>query len=96
MAAAPFHNSYSGPRGSTFLDSDQAAKVGPKTLAEHRKAASAFCFCCSRVGRYPVGADDWVDLLVKHKNESRLSKTQFTYLLAGVRFFHPRFRHSLQ
>ena len=97
MAAASFHNSYVGPRGSTFLDLDQAAKISPATLAEYRKAARAFSFYCSQVGRVSaVGVDDWDDLLVEHKNASRLSKTQFTYLLAAVRFFHPRFLHSLQ
>ena len=55
-------------------------KSAPLHLPSTARAARSFCFYCSRVGRLHVGVDDWDDLLVEHKNESRLYKTQFPYL----------------
>ena len=85
----------SGPSGSTFLDEHQAARVSALTLHQYRKAARGLCAYAHSVGKFPESADQWDDLLVEHKNASNLKRAQFAYVLAAVKFFHPRFRNAL-
>ena len=81
-----------GPRR---LDCHQAQRVQGQTLARYRAAALPFSTWLLSTGIFPVGAEDWDDLLVEYKNEFDLSQASFAQLVSSVEFFFPRFKGSL-
>jgi len=84
----------SGPR---FLDPDAGSRVRATTLARYREDALLLSTWAVRHDMYPVGADQWDDLLVEFKfaNRENLTRARFTSVVASVEFFFPRFRGKM-
>ena len=70
-----------GPRR---LDCHQAQRVQGQTLARYRAAALPFSTWLLSTGTFPVGAEDWDDLLVEYKNEFDLSQASFAQLVSSI------------
>ena len=83
---------FQGPRR---LDSHQAGRVTAGTLQHYRAATGKFVAWIRSEGHCPQTPEHYDDLIVEWKNCCSVSKTEFTYCLAGFEFFFPRWKGRL-
>ena len=77
------------------FDPDLERRVKPATLSIYKKALAKLFLFLDECHLRPEGAESWDEALICYKQSRAISRGNFTFAVAAVEFFFPRFKRQM-